>query len=71
MPTLVLPPRYTIDSIALWKSAIALNWEVTRLPNWQLTSDIDDPVIYGEPLFAKLIADRLSVKLLDPNSVPK
>ena len=47
------------------------SWEVTRLPNWQLTSDIDDPVIYGEPLFAKLIADRLSVKLLDPNSVPK
>ena len=67
MPTLILPPRYTIDSIALWKSAIALDWEVTRLPHWQLTSNIDDPVIYGEPLFAKLIADRLSVKLLDPD----
>lgn len=68
MPTLVLSPRYTTDSIALWKSAIALNWEVTRLPNWQLTSEtINDPVIYGEPLFAKIIADRLSIKLLDPN----
>lgn len=68
MPTLVLPPRYTTDSIALWKSAIALDWEVTRLPNWQLTSEtITDPVIYGEPLFAKIIADRLSVKLLDPD----
>lgn len=68
MPTLVLSPRYTKDSIALWKSAIALNWEVTRLPNWQLTSpSINDPVIYGEPLFAKIIADRLSVKLLDPD----
>lgn len=68
MPTLILPPRYTTDSIALWKSAIALDWEVTRLPNWQLTSEtIEDPVIYGEPLFAKIIADRLSVKLLDPD----
>ena len=69
MPTLVLSPRYTTDSIALWKSAIALNWEVTRLPNWQLTPEqtINDPAIYGEPLFARIIADRLSVKLLDPD----
>lgn len=68
MPTLVLSPRYTADSIALWKSAIALHWEVTRLPNWRVTEQIDDPVIYGEPLFARAIAERLSVKLLDPDA---
>ena len=68
MPTLILPPRYTSDSIRLWKTAIAIGWEVLRLQNWRVNLDgeIDNPVVYGEPLFAKIVADKLGIKLLDP-----
>jgi hypothetical protein len=53
MPTLILPPRYTDDSVALWRAAMAMGWTVTRLQGWRITSDspIDEPVLYGEPLF--------------------
>ena len=69
MPTLILRPRYTVDSIKFWKNAIALNWEVERLQSWRINSEkeIDNPVIYGEPLFAKTIAEHLSIELLEPD----
>jgi hypothetical protein len=31
MPMLMLPPRYTPDSIALWEAATAAGWDVERL----------------------------------------
>ena len=68
MPTLILPPRYTGDSIALWKTAIALGWSVERLQNWRVDRNktILDPFIYGEPLFAQVVAESLSIGLIEP-----
>lgn len=68
MPTLILPPRYTTDSILLWKTAISLDWEVERLQNWRVNPHkrIQNPVIYGEPLFAEAIAELLSIRLIQP-----
>ena len=67
MPTLILPPRYTPDSVALWKAAGRLGWAVERLQTWRVPfdlSDQDDVVLYGGLSF--LIADELKVKLLEP-----
>lgn len=68
MPTLVLPPRYTSDTNAMWKAAIAAGWEVERLPNWRPPESLAsaDPVLYGEPLFAAAVADALSLVLIEP-----
>ena len=71
MPTLILPPRYTPDSIIFWRTAIDLGWEVERLQNWRISEDksqqLIDPFIYGEPLFAKAIAQHLSIQPIDPS----
>ena len=68
MPTLILPPRYTPDSIALWKTAIKAKWEVIRLQNWKIPEhlEIRAPVLYGEPLFADVVAEGLSIILIEP-----
>lgn len=68
MTTLILPPRYTTDSILLWKTAINLGWEIERLQNWRINPEktIHNPVIYGEPLFAKVISELLSITLIEP-----
>jgi hypothetical protein len=34
MPTLILSPRYSDDSITLRRAAIALGWDVMRLASW-------------------------------------
>jgi hypothetical protein len=36
----ILTPRYTSDSIALWKSAIELEWDVERLQNWKVPTHL-------------------------------
>ena len=68
MPTLILPPRYTTDSIALWETAIKSEWEVVRLQNWKIPEhlEIRDPVLYGEPLFVDLVAESLAIELIKP-----
>jgi len=68
MPTLVLPPRYSPDSIALWRAATALDWTVERLGSWRVPDRLkgQDVVLYGEPLFASVVADQLGVALLEP-----
>ena len=68
MPTLLLSPRYTPDSIALWKAAIAAGWEVTRLSSWRPPEGFTavDPVLCDEPLFALMMAEALSLALLEP-----
>jgi hypothetical protein len=72
MPTLILSPRHTSDSIALWQAAIAEGWSVERLQGWRM-SHADSTIqgmaaIYGEQLFAVTIADQLSLVLLGPSS---
>jgi len=68
MPTLVLPPRYTPESIAMWHAAGDAGWDVERLPNWKSASTLagKDVVLYGEPLFALAVADALNLALLGP-----
>ena len=69
MPTLILPPRYTPDSNALWKAAIDADWETERLQGWRVPEGLavdSDIVLYGEPLFAAVVADQLRLALLEP-----
>lgn len=67
-PTLVLSPRYTPDSSALWKASLEAGWSVERLqshrpPDWLRDKN---PVLYGEALFANIVADALSLALIEP-----
>lgn len=69
MPLLLLPPRYSPDSIALRGAALEAGWEVERLASWRVPEHIGargDLVFYGEPLFAAVVAAQLGVALLEP-----
>lgn len=63
MPTLILSPRYTPDSIVLWQTAVHRQWKVTRLSHWHLDGfEIQSPVaVYGEPLFVQYVAEQLAL----------
>lgn len=68
MPTLVLPPRYTPDSIALASAAGVQGWGVERLSSWRPPEWLasEEVVLYGEPLFAAVVAEPLGLVLLGP-----
>ena len=69
MPTLILTPRYTDDTQALWKAASALGWRVERLGSWRVPEhlqSLDTPVLYAEALFAPSLAEQLGIELLGP-----
>ncbi|MBK7994404.1 MAG: ATP-grasp domain-containing protein [Blastocatellia bacterium] len=68
MPILVLPPRYTEDSISLWRTAKELGWKVERLVSWRMPPNIVDSivVIYGESLFAAVVSENLEISLIEP-----
>ncbi len=68
MPTLILSPRYTPDSAALWKVAIDLGWSVERLESYRVPDYIQgkDCVIYGEGAFVSIVADSLGLTLHEP-----
>lgn len=68
MPILVLPPRYTPDSIALWEAAASAGWCVERLHGWRPPDWLkgQEVALYGEPLFAAVVADELGLVLLEP-----
>ena len=69
MPTLILPPRYTPDSNAIWKAAIDAGWETERIQGWRVSEGLpkqEGLVLYGEPLFAAVVADQLNVALIEP-----
>lgn len=69
--TLLLAPRVTDDSVAMWRAAIAMGWSVQRLNGWRvpesLSGHASELVIYGEPLFAEAVADQLGLVLLEPS----
>lgn len=71
IPLLLLAPRITDDSKAMWKAALDLGWSVQRIPNWRvpdgLTATQGQIAIYGEPLFAEAVADQLDLVLLEPS----
>ncbi len=68
-PTLVLPGRYTEDTIAIGRAAGEAGWAVERLASWRVPealADVPELVFYGEPLFAEVVAPQLGVELLEP-----
>src|SRR5882724_8425101 len=66
MPTLVLPPRITPDTDAMREAAQAAAWEVLRLDSWRVPAGVNvrDVVLYGEPLFADVVAPSHGIALL-------
>ncbi|MDG3004330.1 ATP-grasp domain-containing protein [Paludisphaera mucosa] len=68
IPTLILSPRYSDDSITLRRAAIALGWDVMRLAGWRPPEDFapDEPVLHAEPLFAEAVAERLGLSVVEP-----
>ncbi len=68
MPILVLPPRYTPDTIAVGTAAQRAGWQVERLTSWRLPPHLagQEVALYGEPLFAVVVAENLGLVLLEP-----
>lgn len=71
MPILILSPRYSDDSIALRRAAIALGWDVMRLASWLCPEDFEpeEPVLHGEPLFNTAVAEQLGLTLIEPPEI--
>lgn len=74
VPTLVLSPRFTDDSIALWRAALAAGWRTHRLARLgdadSLASQLagaDELAFYGETVGADLVARALDLALLEPS----
>lgn len=69
MPTLILPPRFTTDSITLSKAAHRRGWEVCRFTSWRIPEEftVDKVVLYGEPLFASVVIEALGIATLEPS----
>ncbi|WP_302874808.1 ATP-grasp domain-containing protein [Nocardia mangyaensis] len=67
MPTLILSPRFTDDSVLMRGAAVRAGWQVLRLSGWRLPPDIvaGQATIYGEILFAEALAGQLGLALLD------
>lgn len=68
MPTLILSPRYSDDSIKLRRAALAFGWDVIRLPSWRCPEDFDpeEPVLFAEPLFNQAVAQQLGLAVIEP-----
>ncbi len=69
MTTLILPPRYSEDSIALYQAASVENWQVERLQGWRIPENFDstrDFAIYGESLFGAVVSEQLNLGLIEP-----
>ncbi|MHC5540396.1 ATP-grasp domain-containing protein [Singulisphaera rosea] len=68
MPTLILSPRYSDDSIKLRRAAIALGWDVMRLASWRCPEDFEpeEPVLFAEPLFNAAVAEQLGLTVIMP-----
>jgi hypothetical protein len=68
MPTLIVPPRQTPNTETMLQAAHAAGWSTQRLASWRVPPGLagQDPVLYGEPLFADVVADALGVALLQP-----
>lgn len=68
MSILILSPRYTSDSNALWKAAIQAGWSVERLHSRQVPAHLREmaPVLYGEGLFIDAVAEALELAVLEP-----
>lgn len=73
MRTLVLSPRYTDDSNAMWRAATARGWDVVRVRSYK--PDAVDPsvakkgpLLYGETLLADALAEPLGLSVVEPSA---
>jgi hypothetical protein len=69
MPTLILTPRFSSDSQALWRAAGQLGWGVERLSSWRVPDElrsVPEPVLYLEALFGPTLAEQFGLRLLEP-----
>ena len=68
MPTLLLSPRYTIDSRFLANAARRVGWQVMRCTNHQIPTGLDphDIILYGENYFVEYFAQELNLALIEP-----
>lgn len=69
MPTLILTPRFTEDSQALWRAAGQLGWGVERLTSWRVPEEllsVPEPVLYLEALFGPSLAEQFRLRLPEP-----
>lgn len=72
MRTLVLSPRYTDDSNAMWRAATARGWDVVRVRSYKgdaIDADVSKhgPFIYGETLLADALAEPLGITVIEPS----
>src|SRR5262245_56457869 len=68
MPVLLLSPRYSQDSNALWQAAITMGWSVQPAHRRQTDFSLRDqtPLLYGEGLFAASVSEALQLALIQP-----
>lgn len=71
MPRVVLSPRYSADSIAIWQAALAAGWSTARVKHGEAEAllgaiEPEEVVIYGETLLADAVAGALDLVLLEP-----
>jgi hypothetical protein len=66
MNTLVLSQRFTDDSNTLWRTAIALGWDVVRAHGFKVEPFEGKPVLYGETIFADAVAETLGISVVTP-----
>jgi len=71
MTTLVLPPRYTSDSITLSRAASRKGWEVCRFTSWRVPEgfDAEKVVLYGEGRWGVIIWYCAETILPGPDSM--
>lgn len=67
--TLVLSRRYTDDSNAMWRAAVAAGWDVCRLQSLAPPADLGarDPVVYAETIVADAVAEVADLDFLEPS----
>ena len=71
-PLVLLAPRITDDSVAVWRASLRRGWQPERLSGWRVpegwVSDARQVVVYGEPLFAEAVCDQIGRVLLEPSA---
>lgn len=69
-PIVILAPRMTDDSKAIWKTCLDLGWSTERMHGWRVPDHLATTdrrvIIYGEPLFAEAVCDQIGLVLLEP-----
>lgn len=63
---LLISPRFSEDSQKIWLAAGARGWEVTRLEGWRADVVGEVGAIYGETLWARVVASQVGRELIEP-----